>query len=115
MSIEDKKEIVKTHVRKIEVHFDKEENQHRLKIHLNLPIVDDEYRLIEKGGKGKKRVYKIINGKTHKETDVPKTKKGRKKKVELSTQKQSVKGIPPIKNTLLLWSSVRRGVEQLIF
>lgn len=106
MSIEDKKEIVKTHVRKIDVHFDKEENQHRLKIHLNLPIVDDEYRLIEKGGKGKKRVYKIINGKSHKETDVPKTKKGRKKKVDLSTENQSVKGIPPIKNTSLRWSEV---------
>ena len=101
MSIEDKKEIVKTHLRKIDVHFDKEENQHRLKIHLNLPIVDDEYRLIEKGGKGKKRVYKIINGKSHKETDVPKTKKGRKKKVDLSTENQSFKGIPPIKNTSL--------------
>ena len=106
MSIEDKKEIVRTHVRKIDVHFEKEENQHRLKIHLNLPIVDDEYKLIEKGGKGKKRVYKILNGKSHKETDVPKTKLGRKKKVDLSTKSHSDKIIPPVKDVSSLWSKV---------
>ncbi len=35
--------------------------------------------MMEKVNKVEKRVYKILNGKSHKETDISKTKKGRKK------------------------------------
>ena len=46
-TLEEKKEIVETYVHKIEVDFDTSINQHRLKIHLKLPIVGDSYNIIK--------------------------------------------------------------------
>lgn len=88
--IEEKKEILNEYVLKILVDFDKSINQHKLKIYLKLPIVNDKYKKSE--GRGN---YDILNGSNYTEIIVDKVKLGRKKKV-------SDKIIPPIENINLL-------------
>jgi len=93
-TLDEKKDIIKTYINKIEVNYDFSINQHKLKIHLKLPIVGDSYNII-KGGKN--RVYEIRNGQSIKELDIPLTKAGRKKKVVESLNFKEVETIPPIK------------------
>lgn len=74
-SMNEKKEIVNEYVSKILVDFDKNLNQHKLKIYLKLPIVDDKYQNLE--GKGN---YNILNGSNQTKIMVNKVSVGRKKK-----------------------------------
>jgi DNA invertase Pin-like site-specific DNA recombinase len=78
-TIDEKKEIISEYVSRILVSFDTSINQHRLKIHLKLPIVDDGYEVLTGG---KNREYIIKNGKSYTDTLVDKVKSGRKKKDE---------------------------------
>ena len=75
-SIEEKKEILNEYVLKILVGFDKSINQHKLKIHLKLPIVNDKF--IRK--KTKKYSYNLFDGSNIGEVWVDKISVGRKKK-----------------------------------
>ena len=97
-SIEEKKNIIHEYIQKIRVFFDKENNQHSLRIELKLPIVGDRY--VKKDGCG----YKILNGNTIKETQVLPKKKGRKPILN-PTEKGGLEIIPPIKNSQSQWSS----------
>ena len=99
-TIEEKKEILTEYVDKIYVNFDDTINQHRLKVNLKLPIVDDKYDVL-KGGKN--RVYDILNGHRYKELVVDKVKRGRKKKL-LNEDTHRDTNIPPINLTPSLWS-----------
>jgi len=76
-SIQEKTEIIKEYVLKITVGFDKNINQHKLKIHLKLPIVNDKYKKV-KGGEPRK--YEILNGSSYTETLIGQVKVGRKRK-----------------------------------
>ena len=99
-TIEEKKEILTEYVDKIYVNFDDTINQHRLKINLKLPIVDDTYDKM-RGGKNQK--YEILNGHRYKELVVDKVKRGRKKKL-LNEDTHRDTNIPPINLTPSLWS-----------
>ena len=79
-------------------------NQHKLILTLKLPIVNDKYVKNEKT-KGGITEYDIVNGVSQIGTIVEPTQKGRKKKVNLVTNTEGDKGIPPIKNSPLQWSS----------
>ena len=100
-TIEEKKEILTEYVDKIYVNFDDTINQHRLKVNLKLPIVDDKYDVL-KGGKN--RVYDILNGHRYKELVVDKVKRGRKKKL-LNEDTHRDTNIPPIILTPSQWSN----------
>ena len=91
-TIEEKKEILTEYVDKIYVNFDDTINQHRLKINLKLPIVDDTYDKM-RGGKNQK--YEILNGNRYKDLVVDKVKRGRKKKL-LNEDTHRDTNIPPI-------------------
>lgn len=75
-SIEEKKEMLNEYVSKILVGFDKSINQHKLKIHLKLPIVNDKF----KRKNTKKYSYDLYNGSNVGEVWVDKVSVGRKKK-----------------------------------
>jgi hypothetical protein len=75
-SIDEKKEILNEYVSKIIVDFDKTINQHKLKIHLKLPIVNDKF----KRRNTKKYSYDLYNGSNVGEVWVDKVSVGRKKK-----------------------------------
>ena len=75
-SIEEKKEMLNEYVSKILVGFDKSINQHKLKIHLKLPIVNDKF----KRRNTKKYSYDLYNGSNIGEVWVDKVSVGRKKK-----------------------------------
>ena len=94
-TIEEKKEILTEYVDKIYVNFDDTINQHRLKINLKLPIVDDTYDKM-RGGKNQK--YEILNGHRYTELVVDKVKRGRKKKL-LNEDTHRDTNIPPINLT----------------
>jgi site-specific DNA recombinase len=76
-TIKEKIEIVRTYIEKIEVNFDKNLNQHKLKIQLKLPIVHDKY--VVNKSKSKDRKYKVLNGTNYIEKEVEKSKVGRKR------------------------------------
>ena len=99
-SDEDKRDIVKEYIRRIDVYFDHKLNQHKLILTLKLPIVNDKYVKNEKT-KGGITEYDIVNGVSQIGTIVEPTQKGRKKKVNLVTNTEGDKGIPPIKNSPL--------------
>ena len=81
-SDEDKREIVKEYIRKINVHFDHKLNQHKLILTLKLPIVNDKF--VKRGkSKGGITKYTILNGESKIGTIVEPTKVGRKKKLNL--------------------------------
>lgn len=107
-SLEEKKEIINEYVYKITVNFDKTINQHKLKLHLKLPIVNDKYKTL-KGGKN--RLYEIQNGSSYTQTIVDRVKVGRKKKVNpsLSDNTVEIRETPPINNNPLRWSKLDRG------
>ena len=75
-STNEKKEIVNEYVTKILVDFDKSINQHKLKIHLKLPIVNDKF----KRRNTKKYSYDLFDGSNVGEVLVDKVSVGRKKK-----------------------------------
>ena len=100
-TIEEKKEILTEYVDKIYVNFDDTINQHRLKINLKLPIVDDTYDKM-RGGKNQK--YEILNGHRYTELVVDKVKRGRKKKL-LNEDTHRDTNIPPIILTPSQWSN----------
>jgi len=62
---EDKKLYLKGVVDKIDVHFDNQTNNHTLRIRFHFPIVDDEYKVTDKGGK--RRKYEVLEGELVKE------------------------------------------------
>ena len=97
-SIEERKNIINEYIQKILVFFDKEKNQHSLRIELKLPIVGDRYEKKDGGG------YKILNGNTITETQVLPKKKGRKPLLN-PTEKGGFEIIPPIKNNQSRWSN----------
>ena len=78
-SDEDKKEIVKEYIRKINVYFDHKLNQHKLILTLKLPIVNDKFVKRGKSNGGITK-YTILNGESKIGTIVEPTKVGRKKK-----------------------------------
>ena len=94
-TIEEKKEILTEYVDKIYVNFDDTINQHRLKINLKLPIVDDTYDKM-RGGKNQK--YEILNGHRYTELVVDKVISGRKKKL-LNEDTYRDTNIPPLNLT----------------
>ena len=102
-SEEDKKEIVKEYIRKINVYFDHKLNQHKLILTLKLPIVNDKF---VKNGKSKGGIskYNILNGESQIGTIVEPTKVGRKKKLTLDKIIEGGDEIPPIKNSQLQWN-----------
>ncbi|KUO65281.1 MAG: hypothetical protein APF83_02880 [Lutibacter sp. BRH_c52] len=100
-SIQEKTEIIKEYVLKITVGFDKNINQHKLKIHLKLPIVNDKYKKL-KDSKSKK--YEILNGSSYTETLIGQVKVGRKKK-ENTHELTGGGEIPPIDQNSLRWSN----------
>ena len=105
-SDEDKRDIVKEYIRRIDVYFDHKLNQHKLILTLKLPIVNDKYVKNEKT-KGGITEYDIVNGVSQIGTIVEPTQKGRKKKVNLVTNTEGDKGIPPIKNSPLPWNKIK--------
>ena len=100
-SLEEKKEIVNEYVLKVLVDFDTAINQHKLKIHLKLPIVNDIYKKLE--GRGN---YEILSGSNNSEIIVKGVKVGRKKKVINSETLTIIEteAIPPIKNITSRWN-----------
>ena len=76
-TIKEKIEIVRTYIEKIDVNFDKNLNQHKLKIQLKLPIIHDKY-VVDKS-KSKDKKYKVLNGTNYIEKEVEKSKVGRKR------------------------------------
>lgn len=107
-SLKEKKEIINEYVYKITVSFDKNINQHKLKLHLKLPIVNDKYNIL-KGGKN--RSYEIQNGSSYTQTIVNRVKVGRKKNVNpfLNHNTSEIKETPPIKTNSLRWNKLDRG------
>jgi len=100
-SIEEKKEILNEYVLKVLVDFDETINQHKLKIYLKLPIVNDKYKKLE--GRSK---YEILNGSSSFETIVDRVKVGRKKKLKNIENSKSIEKeeIPPITTVTSRWS-----------
>ena len=101
-TIEEKKEILNEYVLKILVDFDKTLNQHKLKIYLKLPLVNDKL----KRRNTKKFRYNILNGTNYTETIVDKVKVGRKKKLKNSKNLTTIEleNIPPIETISSRWS-----------
>jgi DNA invertase Pin-like site-specific DNA recombinase len=97
-SLEEKKEVVNEYVLKVLVDFDTAINQHKLKIYLKLPIVNDIYKKLE--GRGN---YEILSGLNNSEIMVKGVKAGRKKKLKTSEIPASSgeEKTPPIKETTL--------------
>jgi len=98
-SIEEKREILNEYVLKVLVDFDETINQHKLKIYLKLPLVNDKYKKLE--GRGE---YEILNGSSSFEKIVDRVKVGRKKKLKNIELGKT----PPTKTTSLRWSSCER-------
>jgi len=99
-TLDEKKEIVKEYLEKITCHFDHKINQHRLVLSLKLPIVNDRFL---KDGKNKdgSQSYRILKGNRETETSVPMTKRGRKKKLNLTTNNEVGQEKPTIKTNRL--------------
>ncbi len=104
-TMDEKKEIITEYVDKVFVNFDEDINQHRLKILLKLPMVDDKYEVL-RGGKN--REYEILKGSRYKDLMVDKVKRGRKKKL-LNDDMSKDTTLPPINKSPLLWSRIDRG------
>ena len=77
-----KKKILEKFVEQIFVEWDEEDKTHRVEMNLRLALFDDVYNLLERVGR--KRKYEVEEGTKSKTFYLHESKKGRKKKIQVS-------------------------------
>ena len=77
-NIQKKKDVLRQHVRRVNVEYDEVRKLHNVEIFLRLPLFNDKYVVV--GREGRKRLYELQDGARNKVLSLTPTKVGRKKK-----------------------------------